>query len=212
MLLRSTVIGSLAPTKALLHPVLAYHSLKVSTASKRPVSRFMMSTFISSASNSDNSRKEDCTHLSLQCNCANFALFCPDIGKHSNSLTNPSSETSMEYKPDRDRDEAMIDALYNQHELHSHLSHPMIDSHNHLHFYSLSSNSPTTSSIKVLEHAFTRGIVAHSVCATSPERDWERVSQLFHQFPERVKPSFGLHPWHIQQSHLPNEEQTRKCN
>jgi TatD DNase family protein len=63
-----------------------------------------------------------------------------------------------------------------------------IDSHNHLQFL------PLDEVAEVLAAMAAVGIGQSVVNATS-EADWEAVADLARRWPERVVPSFGIHPW-----------------
>lgn len=35
------------------------------------------------------------------------------------------------------------------------------------------------------------------VCASIVQNDWEKITELFDKFPNKIIPAFGLHPWYI---------------
>ncbi|QQL44790.1 TatD family hydrolase [Sulfuriroseicoccus oceanibius] len=67
----------------------------------------------------------------------------------------------------------------------------MQDAHNHLHFAELAPARETLS-----QWAEATGITRMIVNGTTVD-DWPRVQQLATNYPDLVRPAFGLHPWHI---------------
>ncbi|NWK57189.1 TatD family hydrolase [Verrucomicrobiaceae bacterium N1E253] len=70
----------------------------------------------------------------------------------------------------------------------------MFDSHNHLQsqrFGELRS--------RVIEEMFQAGVTRAVINGTSPN-DWGYVSELSRQHPQQLIPSFGLHPWYVDEA------------
>lgn len=63
------------------------------------------------------------------------------------------------------------------------------DTHNHLQDSRLGSNQRD-----LIEKQIASGVVGCVVNATS-EQDWEKVGALAREFPDFIRPAFGIHPW-----------------
>lgn len=67
--------------------------------------------------------------------------------------------------------------------------HGWIDSHNHLQDPRLGEPGET---IAAMREAGVAACVANATC----EGDWARVAELAADFPDFVRPAYGIHPWH----------------
>lgn len=72
------------------------------------------------------------------------------------------------------------------------LEFPLVDSHCHLQLQYLSSNIET-----VIQRAIQCDVGTLVSCAVCPGTDWEKLIEIFKEYPRNVLPQFGLHPWYI---------------
>lgn len=66
-----------------------------------------------------------------------------------------------------------------------------IDTHIHLQDYK------TRYAREIIASAASQG-VKKFVCAGTKPADWQQVAELYETFPEQVVPTFGLHPWYVE--------------
>ena len=70
---------------------------------------------------------------------------------------------------------------------------PLLDAHNHL------QDDVFQHSLDDIFATTDRYGIGRSIVNGTTEQDWPKVASLSLHFPDRVIPSFGLHPWHINQ-------------
>ena len=69
----------------------------------------------------------------------------------------------------------------------------LIDAHNHLQDHRLGDDP------KKLMKSIRKAGITQSIVNGTCQDDWPRVADLARQFPEEIIPSFGLHPWRVQE-------------
>lgn len=65
----------------------------------------------------------------------------------------------------------------------------------HLHLQDFKSKSATN----IINDALKVG-VDKFVCAAIIENDWQKIANLYEQYPDNIIPAFGLHPWYIREA------------
>lgn len=77
----------------------------------------------------------------------------------------------------------------------------LVDAHCHIQLEPLYSRLTPSAA---LHRALSTGVTHVTACSVCPGEDWERLQETHAQYPNRIYPQYGLHPWYITKALVPD--------